>query len=44
VMLFWSGLTVPWLLLLTSPLPTAIIAGTVQPVLVPWFAVLTVLA
>ena len=44
VMLFWSGLTLPWLLLLISPLPTAIVAGTVQPLLIPWFAGLTVLA
>ena len=36
VMLFWSGMPATWLLLLLSPLFTAIIAGTVPWLLVGW--------
>jgi rod shape determining protein RodA len=44
VMLFWAGLPLPWLLLLISPLPTAIFAGTFPWGLLPWFALLTFLS
>ena len=44
VMLFWAGLPLPWLVLLLSPLPTAILAGTVKLALIPWFLLLAYLA
>lgn len=44
IMLFWAGLPLPWLLLLMAPLFTAIIAGTFAWGLLPWFALLAVVA
>lgn len=44
VMLFWAGLPLPWLVLLISPLPTAILAGTFKLALIPWFLLLAYLA
>jgi rod shape determining protein RodA len=43
-MLFWAGLPLPWLLLLLSPLPTAIIAGTFPLALLPWFGLLALMS
>ncbi len=43
-MLFWAGLPLPWRLLLMAPLFTAIIAGTFAWGLLPWFALLAVVA
>ena len=44
VMLFWAGLPLPWLLLLVSPLPTAILAGALKFALIPWFVALVLMA
>lgn len=44
IMLFWAGLPLAWLLLLIAPLFTAIIAGTFAWGLLPWFALLAVVA
>ncbi len=43
-MLYWAGLPLEWLVLLISPLPTALIAGLFPWGLIPWFAVLVLLA
>ena len=43
-MLYWAGLPLEWLFLLISPLPTALIAGLFPWGLIPWFALLTLLA
>ncbi len=44
VMLFWAGLPLPWLVLLLSPLLTAILAGTVPWVLLAWIPLMAWLA
>lgn len=43
-MLYWAGLPLEWLVLLISPLPTALIAGLFPWGLIPWFALLAFLA
>lgn len=43
-MLYWAGLPLEWLILLISPLPTALIAGLFPWGLIPWGAVLVLLA
>ena len=43
-MLYWAGLPLEWLVLLISPLPTALIAGLLPWGLIPWFALLALLA
>ena len=43
-MLYWAGLPLEWLVLLISPLPTALIAGLFPLGLIPWFALLAFLA
>ena len=43
-MLYWAGLPLEWLVLLISPLPTALIAGLFPWGLIPWFAFLAFLA
>ena len=43
-MLYWAGLPLEWLVLLISPLPTALIAGLLPWGLIPWFALLAFLA
>ena len=43
-MLYWAGLPLEWLVLLISPLPTALIAGLFPWGLIPWGAVLVLLA
>ena len=43
-MLYWAGLPLEWLILLISPLPTALIAGLFPLGLIPWGAVLVLLA
>ena len=43
-MLYWAGLPLEWLILLISPLPTALIAGLLPWGLIPWFALLAFLA
>jgi rod shape determining protein RodA len=44
VMMFWSGMPGAWLLLLLSPLFTAILAGTIPWALVAWVPAMAVLA
>ena len=43
-MLYWAGLPLEWLVLLISPLPTALIAGLFPWGLIPWGALLVLLA
>ena len=43
-MLYWAGLPLEWLVLLISPLPTALIAGLFPWGLIPWLALLAFLA
>ena len=43
-MLYWAGLPLEWLVLLISPLPTALIAGLFPWGLIPWLALLAILA
>ena len=43
-MLYWAGLPLEWLILLISPLPTALIAGLFPWGLIPWGALLVLLA
>ncbi|MEC8605353.1 MAG: rod shape-determining protein RodA [Cyanobacteriota bacterium] len=43
-MLYWAGLPLEWLVLLISPLPTALIAGLFPWGLIPWFVLLAFLA
>ncbi len=43
-MLFWSGMPLPWLVLLLSPLVTAIVAGSFAWGLLAWIPVTAVLA
>ncbi|WP_185464156.1 MULTISPECIES: rod shape-determining protein RodA [unclassified Synechococcus] len=44
VMMFWSGMPGAWLLLLLSPLVTAILAGTIPWALVAWIPAMGLLA
>jgi len=44
VMLFWAGLPLPWLVLLLSPLLTAILAGTFPWALLAWIPLMAWLA
>ena len=44
VMLFWAGLPLPWLVLLLSPLLTAILAGTFPWALLVWIPLMAWLA
>jgi len=44
VMLFWAGLPLPWLILLLSPLLTAILAGAVPWALLVWIPLMAWLA
>ncbi len=44
VMLFWSGMPASWVLLLLSPLLTAILAGTVPWVLLAWIPLMGLVA
>ena len=44
VMLFWAGMPLPWLILLLSPLVTAIVAGVLPWALLLWIPLMGLLA
>ena len=44
VMLFWAGMPLSWLVLLLSPLITAVMAGTIPWILVGWIPLMAYLA